>query len=100
MFFNKPVSTGPVDNNSVPTDVPEVACELNGVEYKLGESFPSADGCNTCVCQSPDVIACTERACNTTSTLNTQSTTVAPTATKSGTQNPSPTKSVLPTLGR
>jgi hypothetical protein len=76
MFFNKPVSTGPVDNNSVPTDVPEVACELNGVEYRLGESFPSADGCNTCVCQSPDVIACTERACAnvTTALINTATT--------------------------
>src|SRR3989338_8962006 len=30
--------------------------------YRLGESFPSSDGCNTCTCTEIG-IACTERAC-------------------------------------
>ncbi len=40
------------------------SCELNGNIYQIGESFASADGCNTCSCQSADVITCTEKACS------------------------------------
>ncbi|HOR01874.1 MAG TPA: hypothetical protein PKZ92_01275 [Candidatus Woesebacteria bacterium] len=100
-FFNKPIKNNSPDEGIVPTSVPEVTCELNGVEYKLGESFPSADGCNTCVCQSPDVITCTEMACDTNSTPEVEITTVtpAPSATKSGIKTITPTTSTSPTLG-
>jgi hypothetical protein len=38
------------------------ACIYDGHRHRLGESFPSSDGCNTCTCTSRGVI-CTERAC-------------------------------------
>lgn len=38
-------------------------CEVGGEAYALGESFPSADGCNTCICEEGGGVACTERAC-------------------------------------
>lgn len=38
-------------------------CDYNGQRFAAGQSFPSADGCNTCTCASGGV-ACTERACN------------------------------------
>lgn len=100
MFLNKPVKKDSVDESLIPTSVPEAACEYNEVEYKLGESFPSADGCNTCVCQSPDVISCTLRTCNTNSITKVETTTVtpAPSATKSGIKTITPTTSTLPTL--
>ena len=39
-------------------------CEVDGVLREPGESFPSADGCNTCTCQEDGGIACTEMACD------------------------------------
>lgn len=50
-----------------------VTCELNGFIYSLNQSFPSADGCNTCSCQSAGVITCTEMACSLTPTTSTSS---------------------------
>lgn len=44
-------------------------CELNDKTYQVGESFASADGCNTCNCSSAGVITCTEKACADTSTV-------------------------------
>lgn len=38
-------------------------CELDGVLYRAGESFPSSDGCNQCFCGDDGAIGCTERAC-------------------------------------
>jgi hypothetical protein len=38
-------------------------CEYNGETYFVGESFPSADGCNTCGCQEGGKVACTLMAC-------------------------------------
>lgn len=43
-------------------------CLLNDKTYQIGESFLSADGCNTCSCQSAEVIVCTEKACAVTPT--------------------------------
>lgn len=56
-------------------------CELNNKTYQVGESFTSADGCNTCSCSSAGVITCTEKACTGTPTVTT--------ATKSATTNSS-----------
>jgi hypothetical protein len=39
------------------------ACEYNGESYNLGETFPAADGCNTCSCDEEGV-ACTEMGCS------------------------------------
>ena len=39
------------------------SCDYNGQTYSEGESFPSADGCNTCGCESGGEIACTMMAC-------------------------------------
>ncbi|MEO8180576.1 MAG: Kazal-type serine protease inhibitor domain-containing protein [Deltaproteobacteria bacterium] len=38
-------------------------CVVDGEEHAVGESFPSADGCNTCSCSSNGQVACTLRAC-------------------------------------
>ena len=40
----------------------ENRCVYNGSSHAQGESFPSADGCNTCSC-SGSAVACTLRAC-------------------------------------
>lgn len=61
-------SQQPVDlSNTPPTSSPSVTaskfCELNDKKYAVGESFPSADKCNTCSCTSNLTIACTEMAC-------------------------------------
>lgn len=53
-------------DSTTPTDTPadsDGVCELNGKTYQVGESFASADGCNTCSCSSAGVITCTEMAC-------------------------------------
>jgi len=60
--------------NPTPTVSSGVFCDLNNKRYFQGESFPSADGCNTCTCESQDIIACTEKAC-----LATKSATLTPT---------------------
>ena len=59
-------SVNPVPTIVEPTSVPEVEsfCYLNDNKYKLNESFPSADGCNTCSCGLDGTISCTEKACN------------------------------------
>ena len=61
------------------------SCELNDHQYQVGESFLSLDGCNTCTCESKNIISCTENTC--------LATTSAKPATKSATKNtPTPTK--------
>ncbi len=42
---------------------PVVVCSYNGKNYKIGESFPAVDGCNTCMCEKGGVIGCTKIAC-------------------------------------
>lgn len=37
-------------------------CELGGTHYAANQSFPSADGCNSCSCYQGGVV-CTDRAC-------------------------------------
>jgi hypothetical protein len=38
-------------------------CTYAGRRHDQGDTFPSADGCNTCSCSSGGSIACTKRAC-------------------------------------
>nr|XP_022311783.1 eppin-like isoform X4 [Crassostrea virginica] len=38
-------------------------CRYNGRRYRIGESFPSSDGCNTCTCGVGGQVSCTEKAC-------------------------------------
>ena len=44
---------------------PPPTCEVDGRGFGPGETFPAADGCNTCVCMDDGSVACTERACPT-----------------------------------
>lgn len=39
-------------------------CEVDGVQHKIGDSYPCADGCNTCTCTA-DGVSQTEMDCNT-----------------------------------
>lgn len=38
-------------------------CEYDGSVYEAGESFPDADGCNTCFCGDDGLVGCTKMAC-------------------------------------
>lgn len=80
-ILNPSLKTNP-ETKVVPTTAPvqsNITCELNGFIYTLNQSFPSADGCNTCTCVSADNIACTEKACTDVSTTPaTKSATVTP----------------------
>jgi len=61
---NQSVSTDPA--TVMPTAIPTVStqfCELGDRQIPVGESFPSADSCNTCSCTPNLTIACTEKAC-------------------------------------
>lgn len=71
-FYFNPISKTNIDSIAKPTETPaqssiptqsDVVCELNGFIYNQGQSFPSADGCNSCTCVSADTITCTEKAC-------------------------------------
>ena len=37
-------------------------CEVDGVSHHIGESYPCADGCNTCTC-THDGVSSTRMAC-------------------------------------
>ena len=39
-------------------------CEADGVQYKIGDNYPCADGCNTCTCTA-DGVSQTDMDCNT-----------------------------------
>lgn len=95
------INPNPKDVNvktlTTPTITPtetNVICELNGFNYKQGDSFPSADGCNTCTCVSTDNIVCTEKACAdvsiTPATSSSIKTTLTPTPTNSATTSAVP----------
>ena len=61
-------STPPPSPTSAPastaTPTSTAVCQLNDQSYHLGESFPSADGCNTCTCGPDLTITCTELDCS------------------------------------
>jgi hypothetical protein len=66
-FYFKNQNNSDSLNNNVseitPTPISTDLCSLNDKTYQIGESFPSTDGCNTCTCESINVITCTEKAC-------------------------------------
>ncbi len=107
-FYQTNNISKPTNQNNIsptPTEViSEENCELNGFIYKVGESFNSADGCNTCSCQTGNNIACTEMACNISPTVipatksaSAKTVTITPTKTAtSSTQKTTPT--IIPTL--
>jgi len=90
VFFKSQKNTNNSDSNfdtvePTPTnsDLQNGACFLNDRNYQIGESFALADGCNTCTCESADVITCTEKDCLTitpVSTLSANKTTPSATA--------------------
>lgn len=94
-LFLAPTSSSNSDLTATPTTTPTTSvvsdgsCDLNGSTYSVGESFDSADGCNTCTCASAGVITCTEMACEVTPEVisttpsATTSTTITPVATSS-----------------
>ena len=49
-----------------PTTVTVNVCQVNDKQYQVGETFLSADGCNTCTCATDLTIACTSKACEAT----------------------------------
>lgn len=62
--------SNPSGYTSTPSTVPATAtpsldqsCELNDQILTVGQSFPAADGCNTCTCQPDLTISCTEIDC-------------------------------------
>lgn len=65
------------DISITPTPSSSITCFLNDKTYKIGESFLSADGCNTCSCSENGSIACTEKACANTPTITKSATTSA-----------------------
>jgi len=82
-YFKSQKNSPTIDDQSstisdTPTPVSSVTCTLNDKTYKVGEGFPSVDGCNTCSCSENGSIACTEKACESTKSAT-------PTVTKSAT---------------
>jgi hypothetical protein len=66
-FYFNPTSKKNSETKITPTTTPvqsNITCELNGFIYTLNQSFPSADGCNTCTCVSADNIECTKKDCS------------------------------------
>lgn len=39
-------------------------CKWMGKEYRVGESVPSGDSCNTCGCNPGGIVACTTKLCD------------------------------------
>ncbi|MBI2464843.1 hypothetical protein HYV64_01755 [Candidatus Shapirobacteria bacterium] len=54
-------------------------CETNDKKIPSGETFPSADGCNTCTCGDDLTISCTEKDCSGKESTDSASSSVVPT---------------------
>lgn len=54
-------------------------CETNDKKIPAGESFPAADGCNTCTCGEDLTISCTEKDCTGKESTGSASPSVSPT---------------------
>jgi hypothetical protein len=63
------------------------SCQLNDQTYSVGQSFPAADGCNTCTCQTDLTISCTQKACEATPSVS-----LVPTKTATSSAKITPTK--------
>lgn len=110
LLQNSSTSDQKTDSNQSSTITPtsvvsDGSCELDDNVYQIGESFASADGCNTCTCKSAEVITCTQKTCTATPTSKTtitptKSVTVSPTKTTvTPTKVATPTKEQIPELG-
>lgn len=74
IFFQSNNSASLISNNPTPTTkvsvsptlVTEKSCVVNSKQYKVGETFMSADGCNSCACTEDLTISCTNKACEAT----------------------------------
>jgi hypothetical protein len=92
------------DLKATPTTAPPTgaltkACEINGQEYAVNETFTATDGCNTCSCTADLTIVCTEMACDasksaTISGTPTKAATVS--ATKAPTATTAPKATIIP----
>lgn len=71
-FLPKTPTPVPTVTQASPTS-PSSACELNDQIFPVGQSFPAADGCNTCTCQSDLTISCTQDDCSLTPSPATES---------------------------
>jgi hypothetical protein len=52
-----------LDKATFSVELGALGCDYNGNHYDVGDSFPSADLCNTCNCSSNGSVGCTKRAC-------------------------------------
>lgn len=73
-------------------------CSYNGKTYKIGDSFQSTDGCNSCGCSDNGVV-CTLMACegSSSSTTSTASTTSSSSAPATSSSSSSSSTSTIPT---
>ena len=83
VYFKSKQTTEPTTTtNTLPTSVPTGICTLNDKTYNVGDSFIAADNCNTCTCNSANVINCTSNKCMASSTATKSAIlTATPTAT-------------------
>jgi len=83
-YFKSQKNSSTTDDQTSTTEITQTpassTCFLNDINYKTGESFIAADGCNTCTCQAKGTIYCTDQACAPT-IIPTK--TITPTATSS-----------------
>lgn len=91
---NVPAVTPTAVITQAPTVAPTIApvvsvCSINDKQYKVGETFAAADGCNICSCAINLTITCTQRVCS-----STPSATVTKAATPSAI---TPTKTITAT---
>ncbi len=52
------------ETNVTPTIDLSNMCNLNDKTYAIGDSFPAADGCNVCTCNSSLTFDCTQKICS------------------------------------
>lgn len=69
LFIIKPPSAN-TPGTTTPSAEPTIDnsgkfCEVNDQNFKIGETFPAADGCNTCSCTDDQTVSCTEISCDT-----------------------------------
>lgn len=63
-LFSQPLGKAPDSSANSDASSDGGSCvRSDGVVFNAGDSFPSADGCNTCSCDASGQIACTLRAC-------------------------------------
>jgi len=69
-------------NNPAPTNSLDT-CFVNDKTYQIGESFGTADGCNTCTCKTQNNISCTDKECTLSKSATESATTITPIKTSS-----------------